>query len=265
MSPFLSRMLVTAVGAPVVVGALYVGGWTLFALATVVALVGLHELYWMTRTLRPVVLAGYLGAVAALLGATLSGPAWALGGFLSTFVLAFVFKGVAGTRQSTTVSVSLTFLGAGWVGLGLAHIELLRRIPEHGRLAAIAVVLTVWAADGAAYLVGYLIGRHKLAPSISPGKTWEGFAAGAVAAILVSFIALYKSDFLTIPESLALGAVIAVAAPLGDLFESAVKRDMGVKDASRLLAAHGGMLDRLDAILFSAIASYYFILAVGGI
>src|SRR5207247_8486503 len=112
--------------------------------------------------------------------------------------------GVGETRQSTTVSVSLTFLGAGWVGLGLAHIELLRRIPEHGRLAAIAVVLTVWAADGAAYLVGYLIGRHKLAPSISPGKTWEGFAAGAVAAILVSFLVLYESGFLPDPVAPAI-------------------------------------------------------------
>jgi phosphatidate cytidylyltransferase len=263
MSPFVSRVLIAAVGAPVVIGVLYLGGWSLFALTTVAALIGLHELYWMTRTLRPVVLAGYLGALAALLGATLSGPAWVLGGFLSTFALAFVFKGVAGTRHSMTISVGLTLLGAGWIGLGLAHAVLLREIPAHGRLAAITVVLAVWAADAAAYLVGYLVGRHKLAPSISPGKTWEGFVAGAAAAVGVCFIALYKAGFLTIPESLALGAVIAVAAPLGDLFESAVKRDMGVKDASRLLAAHGGMLDRLDAILFSTIASYYFIVAVG--
>ena len=265
MSPFFSRLLITVVGAPIVIGVVYLGGWSLFALTTIAALIGLHELYWMARTLRPVVLAGYLGAVAALLGATLSGPAWALGGFLSTFALAFVFKGVAGTRHSMTVSVALTLLGAGWIGLGLAHAVLLREIPEHGRLAAITVLLAVWAADAAAYLVGYLVGRHKLAPSISPGKTWEGFVAGSAAAVAVCFIALYKADFLTIPESLVLGGVIAIAAPLGDLFESALKRDVGVKNASRLLAAHGGMLDRLDAILFSTIASYYFIAAVAGV
>ena len=106
-----------------------------------------------------------------------------------------------------------------------------------------------------------LFGRHKLAPSVSPGKTWEGLIAGTAATIGATFIALYqqKADFLSIPESLALGVVIAVVAPLGDLFESALKRDMDVKDSGRLLAGHGGVLDRLDALLFSWVAAYYVI------
>jgi phosphatidate cytidylyltransferase len=227
------------------------------------ALVGLHELYWMTRTLRPVVLAGYLGAFASLLGATLGGPDWALAGFMSTLALAFVFKGVAGTRQSTTVSVSLTLLGVGWIGLGLGHAVLLRDIADHGVLAAYTVLLAVWAGDVAAFFIGLLFGRHKLAPSVSPGKTWEGLIAGTAATIAVTFIALYKSNFLSIPESLVLGVVIAVVAPLGDLFESALKRDMDVKDSSNLLAGHGGLLDRLDALLFSWVAAYYVIAAFG--
>ncbi len=263
MSSFWSRILISVVGIPTVLWLVYLGGWWMFALAVVAALIGLHELYWITRTLRPVVLAGYLGALAALLGATTSGPGWALAGFLCTFALAFVFKGVAGTRQSTTVSVSLTLLGAGWIGLGLAHAVLLRGLDQHGLLAAYTVLLAVWAGDVAAYFIGLLFGRHKLAPSVSPGKTWEGLAAGAAATIAVAFIALYKQSFLTIPESLALGVVIAVVAPLGDLFESAIKRDMDVKDSSRLLAGHGGVLDRLDALLFSWVAAYYVIAAFG--
>ncbi len=265
MSSIWSRILISVAGIPIVLWLVYLGGWWLFALVLAAALVGLHELYWMTRTLRPVVLAGYLGALAAVLGAQMGGPEWALAGFTSTFALAFVFKGVAGTRQSTAVSVSLTVLGVGWIGLGLAHAVLLRDIPEHGILAAYAVLLAVWAGDSAAFLIGMLFGRHKLAPSVSPGKTWEGLLAGTVATIGAIFFAFYqeKADFLSIPEMLTLGVVIAVVAPLGDLFESALKRDMEVKDSGRLLAGHGGVLDRMDALLFSWVAAYYVIAAFG--
>jgi phosphatidate cytidylyltransferase len=263
MSSFWSRLLVSAAGVPIVLWLVYLGGWPLFVAAAIAALIGLHELYWMTRTLRPVVLAGYLGALAALLGAEAGGPEWALGGFFATYAFAFAFRGVAATRHSATVSISLTALGAGWIGLGLAHALLLRDLPEHGVLAAFTVLLAVWAGDAAAFLLGFLFGRHKLAPTVSPGKTWEGLIAGTAATIGVTFIAFYKAGFLSIPESLVLGVVIAVAGPLGDLFESALKRDMDVKDSGRLLGGHGGVLDRLDALLFSWVAAYYVIAAFG--
>jgi phosphatidate cytidylyltransferase len=241
-----------------VLWAVYLGGWPLFAAASAAALLGLHELYWLTRTMRPVVLAGYLGALAALLGANLGGAEWALAGFMTTLAFAFLFKGGA-----SVISAGVTLLGVGWVGLGLAHGLLVRDLTEHGVLAAYTVLLAVWAGDAAAYLLGMLFGRHKLAPSVSPGKTWEGLIAGTAATIAVTFIALYKQGFLSIPESLALGAVIAVVAPLGDLFESALKRDVDVKDSGKLLGGHGGMLDRLDALLFAWVAAYYTILAFG--
>ena len=262
MSSFWSRIAVAVVGIPLVLWLVYLGGWAMFALAAVAALIGLHELYWMARTLRPVVLAGYLGTIAALVGANLGGPEWALGGFLTTLALSFVFR-VAGGRQSATVSVAVTLLGVSWVGLGLAHAILLRDIDSHGQLAAFTVLLAVWAGDVGAYFVGILVGRHKLAPSVSPGKTWEGLVGGTIAIVAVTFISLYKQEFLSIPESLVLGAVIAVVAPLGDLFESMLKRDVGVKDSSGLLAGHGGMLDRIDALLFAWVAAYYVIAAFG--
>jgi phosphatidate cytidylyltransferase len=184
-----------------------------------------------------------------------------LGGFLTTLALAFLLKGISETRQSLTVAVATTVAGTAWIAFGLAFVLLLRGIPEHGRLAVFTVLLAVFAADTMAYLVGQLIGRHKLAPVLSPGKTWEGLVASTITAVMVPFFALYHQDFLTIGESLVLGAVIAVAAPVGDLFESAVKRDLGVKDSGRLLAGHGGMLDRLDAPLFAAVAAYLTILA----
>jgi phosphatidate cytidylyltransferase len=210
------------------------------------------------------VLAGYTGASLALLGAWLGGPLWMTGGFLLTLPLAFALKGVSQTRQSLTVAVATTVLGAAWVGLGLAHVQLIRELEpaKDGRLAVLTVLLAVFASDAIAYFGGRLVGRHRMAPTISPGKTWEGLAFGTVAAVLVPFFALYHSDFMNVWQSLVLGGVIAVAAPLGDLFESAVKRDLNVKDSGRLLAGHGGMLDRLDSHLFAAVAAYYTILAL---
>jgi phosphatidate cytidylyltransferase len=261
MSPFVSRVVVVALLLPLILLTIWAGGWWVVGLAALAGVLALHEFYGMTRALRPVVLAGYAGTLAALIGAAW-GPEWALAGFLSTFGFAFVFKGLAGV-QPTMLSIAATVLGGAWIGLGLAHMILIREIPEHGTLAAFTVLLAVFASDTAAYVAGRLIGRHKLAPRTSPGKTWEGLAAGTIAAVLVPFFALYEEGFLDVTQSLVLGGAIAVAAPMGDLFESALKRDAGLKDTGRLLLGHGGMLDRLDALLFTAVVSYYLLLAFG--
>jgi phosphatidate cytidylyltransferase len=262
MNNFISRVLVTIVGVPVVLYVVYLGEWWIFSLAAFATLVALHELYVMARGLRPLVLAGYAGALATLLGAHLGGAEWMVGGFMLTLVLAFLLYGIAETRQTATVTMGSTILGTAWIAFGLGHLLLLRDLPEHGRLAVFTVLLAVFADDTAAYLVGRLVGRHKLAPALSPGKTWEGFLAGTAAAIAVAFFALYKQDFLTIPESIALGAAIALAGAAGDLFESALKRDLQVKDSGQLLGGHGGMLDRIDSLLFAAVAAFYVVIAV---
>ena len=263
MNQFLSRVLVTIVALPIVLYLVWLGGWWIFGLALAAALVALHELYAMARTLRPLVLAGYAGAIATLLGAHLGGAEWMLGGFVLTLLLAFLLYGIAETRQSGTITMGATVLGVAWVALALAHLLLLRDLPEHGRLAIFTVLLAVFADDTAAYLVGRLLGRHKLAPALSPAKTWEGFVAGTVAAVAVAFFALYEQGFLTIGESIALGLAIAFAGAAGDLFESALKRDLQVKDSGRILGGHGGVLDRIDALLFAAPAAFYVVLALG--
>jgi phosphatidate cytidylyltransferase len=263
MHPLVSRVLFAVALLPPVLGLVYLGGWWLAILAVIAASIALHEVFRLFRPLRPVALAGFAGAVAAIVGARMGGPEWALAGFLLTLPIAFLLKGIGGTRGSTAVSVGSTVLASTWIGLGLAHIVLLRELDAHGVLAIFTVLLAVFADDTAAYFAGRLLGRHKLAPAISPGKTWEGFVGGSAAAIFVTWIALYKTGFMDGYRSIVLGAVIAIAAPLGDLFESALKRDAEVKDAGRLLGAHGGMLDRLDAHLFAGVAAYYVIAAFG--
>lgn len=264
MTPLFSRILVAAILLPFVIGVVYLGGWWLFALALVGGLVALHELYTMARTLRPLVIAGYLGFVLALFGLELGDVAWMVGGMLTTLFFSFVVFGLSDIRPSATAAFGVTLLGVVWVGFGIGFLLLVRDIPEYGFWAVIAVLFTVFAADTAAFFVGRSIGRHKLSPTISPGKTWEGLVGGVVAAMLVAFVILYKDrdEFLDIPEMLLLGAAVALASVFGDLFESAVKRDLEVKDSGRLLAAHGGMLDRVDALLWAGPTAYYVILAV---
>ncbi|HZR92339.1 MAG TPA: phosphatidate cytidylyltransferase [Gaiellaceae bacterium] len=263
MSSFLSRLLVGAAGLPVVLGLLWLGGWWLAALAVAGGLVAVHELYVMTRSLRPIAIAGHAGLVGVLVALEMSTIEWAVGALLGSLGLAFLLKGAAGTRGSATVSVAVTLLGPAWIGFGLGLVLLLRDLPGHGRLAAFAVLLAVFSDDTFAYLGGRAFGRHKLAPALSPGKTLEGFLAGTVACVFVAFVTLYKDrdTFLSIGQSLVLGLVVALAAPAGDLFVSMLKRDMGTKDTGRLLGAHGGMLDRIDSILFASAASYFLVLA----
>jgi phosphatidate cytidylyltransferase len=246
---------------PIVLGAVYLGGWWLFALLALAAAVALHEYWSMARALAPLALAGYVGTGLALVGAQLSGIGWMVGGALTTLLLAFLLKAMSGTRAAATAAIGATVLGVFWIGFGFGFLLLLRGLPEHGRLALFTVLIAIWAGDTLAYVGGRLLGRHKMAPTTSPGKTWEGFVFGTAATVFVAFVALYKQDFLTIPQSVALGAVLAVVGPLGDLFESLLKRDAGVKDSGALLGGHGGVLDRLDAFFFAAPAAYFAILA----
>ena len=262
MSPFVSRLAIAAILLPIVLGIVWLGGWWLFGLVLLGGLLALHELYAMARSLRPIVLGGYAGLILTLLGAQLGGTTWLLAGILSTFVAMLLVFFVSSARQNAVAGFAVTLLGVAWVGGGLAHFMLVRDIPVDGRLLVFTILITVFADDTAAFFVGRAIGRHRLAPVISPGKSIEGFIGGTVAGVAVTFFALYEQDVVSTWESLVLGLVIALAATLGDLFESAVKRDLGVKDSGRLLGGHGGVLDRVDSLLWAGPAAYFALLAL---
>ena len=162
--------------------------------------------------------------------------------------------------RPSVAGLAVTLLGIFWIGLALAHAVMLRQLP-HGEGIVIDVLVGTFLGDTGAYLGGRLFGRRPLAPRISPGKTVEGLVAGMICAVVAVWLAGRYQEWLPGTHALVLGLGVAVAGPIGDLFESFVKREAGVKDAGRLFGAHGGALDRLDAVLFTAVVGYYIWLA----
>jgi phosphatidate cytidylyltransferase len=133
---------------------------------------------------------------------------------------------------------------------------------RHGIAFILAAVIVTVADDVAALLVGSAMGRHPLAPSISPNKSWEGLIGGAIAAILVSVIVVHFIHPWTVGKALVYGVVVAIVAPLGDLSQSMIKRHLGIKDMGRLVPGHGGILDRVDGLLFVIPATYFVVKAL---
>ena len=158
---------------------------------------------------------------------------------------------------------AIVLTGMLYVGLTLSYLVLVRLLPE-GELLLFFLLLVTWAADTAAYYVGTLYGQRALAPRISPKKTVEGLAGGLVGATLVAYAArwTFVPEFSNI-DTLVLALFLTLAGLWGDLVESAIKRGVGVKDSGDLLPGHGGMLDRLDSLLFTAPAFYYYVTFVG--
>jgi phosphatidate cytidylyltransferase len=166
-------------------------------------------------------------------------------------------------RERVTASIAVTMLMIVWIGMGVAHAALLRGLP-HGGALVFMVLLGTFFGDTFAYFGGRFLGRRKLAPAISPNKTWEGLACGIVVGTLVVWYwaHTYSGHWISGTDGLLLGLAVVIAAPIGDLFESLIKRDMEVKDTGTLFGAHGGALDRVDAALFALVAGYYVWLAV---
>jgi phosphatidate cytidylyltransferase len=180
---------------------------------------------------------------------------------MATLPVVFLVVVLRGHHGPATVAIAGTLLGVYWLGFAVAHAELLRRLP-HGNSIVIDVLVGTFLADTAAYLGGRLFGRRPLAPRISPNKTVEGLFCGMLIAILSVFVAGLYQPWMTQGNALLLGLTVAVLGPLGDLFESLIKRDAGTKDTGNVFGAHGGALDRLDAVTFTIVAGYYVWLAV---
>lgn len=222
----------------------------LFALGCVC----MHELYAMYERAHPVRLAGFIG-LAGLLAAALYGGQFQIL-LAAVAIMPVLFALTISQRRPSVGGMALTLLGIYWIGFALAHAVLLRGLP-HGLGIVIDVLVGVFLGDTGAYLGGRMFGRRPLAPRISPGKTVEGLVIGMLFGVLGVWIAGRYQEWLPGTHALVLGVGVALVAPVGDLFESFIKREARIKDSGRLFGAHGGALDRLDGVLFAAVAGYY--------
>lgn len=229
---------------------------TLAAFTLVVGGIALHEFYVLGHRVQPIRLAGFL-TLAALVGAGLWGDQFQLVAVIAaSFVVVFLMSAYSGPRENATFGMATTLFGAFWIGIPLAHALWLRQLP-HGEMIIIDILLGTFIGDTFAMFGGKLFGRTKMAPALSPNKTMEGLAIGMLGATLTVWFAGLYQDWITGSNALLLGLAVAVTAPIGDVFESYIKRDFEVKDSGRAFGAHGGAMDRADAVLFTLVVGYY--------
>ena len=238
-------------------------GGGVFALAMIgLAWGALIELFRMTQRANPFQLVAFAAVAGMIVAAH-------FGGTLQILLVGAAFfppmLGAALARPSlhnVTWAMAVTVFGVVWIGLPFAHAVLLRDVPTHGAALLVDVLVATFFTDTFAYMGGRMFGQRPLAPMVSPNKTIEGLGIGIAGGILGFWLAGLYQDWLSGPEALLFGLCIAILAPLGDLFESMIKRDLDVKDTGRMLGPHGGLLDRLDAVLFTVVAGYYLALAI---
>lgn len=257
MSNLTQRILTALIGAPLVLGAVFLGGWYLAVVVLVVALACQYETYALFEAInvRPLV-----GVGLAIGGLVVVRP-------LVPPAMAGVLLGVVGVVAWTALArtdVSLHALAATLLGLlyptallsTLLDVRLGRGIVVGDREAfwlLLTLFLLIWATDIMAYVVGKNFGRHKLAPQISPKKTWEGAGGGALGAVAVAAgLKLTVLSFVAWGHVVALALICGVFSQVGDLAESRMKRAVGVKDSGTWLPGHGGFLDRFDAMILAA-------------
>lgn len=248
----LTQAIVTGLVLLVLIAVCAIGGrvW-FFVLATVVVLMAQFELLdaLVQRGHRPSIPLGLAATLAILVAAYEEKFAY-IGIVLAVATYAAMVLALRPKRGTTAGSdAAWTIFGLTWIaGGGAGAVSIL--VMDGGLALLVASVLIVACDDIGAFFAGTTFGRHKMAPSVSPAKSWEGFAGGIGTALVAGLVAATVLRELTVADGLAIGVMAGLLAPVGDLVESLVKREIGIKDSGRLLPGHGGMLDRLDAIIF---------------
>ncbi len=246
----MKQRVITAVIALIIfIPLLYVGGMPFAILATLLGLIGISEILVMKKKL----LVSPEAILAFLMTFTLVEPVPMLGhidrtAVLSICSLCMLLLTVTSKNRFSFDDAGVLILGSLYVGMGFHYMIMARDV---GLFTILYAFLIVWLTDSGAYLIGRKIGKHKLAPHVSPNKTWEGSIGGTVLAVLVLAVYLYFfPQRYSYSMMLLLTLIFSVGGQLGDLVESALKRHYGVKDSGKILPGHGGILDRFDSIMF---------------
>ena len=258
-----NRLLTAFVVLIPVIAVIWFGGPAFSAVLAVFAVVGALEFFGMKglSARHPLTIFGLVWVLLFIASAHFE-PYYSLVVLTSAVVFSLVWLLFASTVEHAAVNWAWTLAGIIYIGWMLSLLIPLRGL-EAGRDWVYLALLTTIAVDTSAFFVGRFLGRHSLWPRISPGKTWEGTIGGFLAAIGASLALAAMLPLVAVSWRVAvLGALIGVFAQLGDLAESMLKRSAGVKDASRLMPGHGGLLDRLDSIIFSTVVAYGFVAAV---
>jgi len=260
-----TRVLTAAYLVPIVLGLIYLGG--MFYLVLVALLLTLAEIEFcqmMRRDgWRP---APVFGVALVLL--FVANAQWPEIGLLEPGMILITLGSVsyhlAHREGSPVTDWAVTLAGGLYLGLCAASLVRLRALEPDGYRWTLIGVLTIMFADSAAYFVGRAVGRHKLAPQLSPGKTWEGYIAGVIGGGLWAALMGWLWPAEQVPgtaalQALVLGLLIGLLAPFGDLAVSMMKRQVGVKDTGTIIRGHGGALDRVDSVLWAGVLAYYYV------
>jgi phosphatidate cytidylyltransferase len=258
----LRRILVAIPAVAIAIGIIVTPSIVFMLAAIAIGVLCLREYLEMAHSTRPLAIPAY-ATVAGLVVAAHFGTSYSVMLVLAaSFPVLFAFAADARHREGSTISIGVTLLGVVWIGIPLAHAVFLRDLPDHGGALLIDVLVGTFVTDTAAYATGRMFGSHKVAPTLSPNKTIEGLVGGFIIGTMGFWFAGLYQDWLSGVDALIMGAAIAAIAPVGDLFESMLKRDLGKKDTGTLFGPHGGILDRLDAVLFTVVVGYYLAVAL---
>lgn len=251
------RVISALIGAPIFLGSIWLGVVPFGVIVVILAIAGLIEYYmpWPNKNIFPAPVLGVaFGASLPLL--VMTGYEEYLVPVMAVFVTAVLIWQIFTPRSARAgVDAGVTVLGAMYAGL-LPSFLISTRALDNGLEYVLAAVIAVWACDITAYFVGKALGRHKLAPEISPHKTIEGAAAG-VAAAMIAGLAFAYAGWFSFAVGAALGLITGILAQVGDLVASMLKREVGIKDYGKSIPGHGGILDRFDGLFFTAPFAYF--------
>jgi phosphatidate cytidylyltransferase len=255
------RILTAVVGLPLLIAIIWFGEpWFTILIAAMSALAS-WEFYRMAGGLRvqPLTYFGIAWVLLLIVSPHCPYPPTLPFLITSAIVVSLIWLLFRHHREQAFANWAWTMAGILYIGWMLSYWVQLRSL-DGGRELVLLAMFTTFASDTSAFFIGRTWGKHALAPAISSGKTWEGAIGGLLASIVASFVI---SAILTLPFSywqIALvGFIISIFAQLGDLVESLLKRNTGVKDAGKLIPGHGGILDRLDSLIFTGVIVYYFV------